>query len=119
MKSRGNEFQNQYKTRNNLKPGYRQIDFQFFSLDLRIKQVMPSQSIVIIDVRTAQDHVLTPRGSRDLISRSSHLVLADEEGPRGVVDRWDGPTGPGIGSRGPGMTARTKRAQIRIVFACY
>ena len=63
-----------------------------FSLDLRSKKVIPSQIIPIIDVRTAQDHVLAPRGSRDLISRNSRFFAADEEGPRGIVDRWDGPT---------------------------
>ena len=46
---------------------------RLFSFDLRTKKVISSQSIVIIDARTAQDHILTPRGSRDLISRSSHF----------------------------------------------
>ena len=90
------------------------VKIDFFPLDLRTKKVIPSQSISIIDVRTAQDHVLAPRGSRDLISRSSHFFLADEEGPRGVVDRWDGPTGPGFGSHGTGMIAQLERARGHI-----
>ena len=97
---------------NTAKSNYCQIDF--FPFDLRTKKVIPSQSISIIDVRTAQDHVLAPRGSRDLISRSSHFFLADEEGPRGVVDRWDGPTGPGFGSHGTGMIAQLERARGHI-----
>ena len=52
----------------------RKIDFSPF--DLELVPSIPRKSMAIVHIKTAQDHVITPRGSGDMISQRSHFFPA-------------------------------------------